>query len=49
LGFAGEVVVEELGFAFESFEGVVAEGGEEVAVEGLSVAVEGGLFEVAAG
>ena len=34
---------------FEVLEGVVAEGGEEVAVEGLPVAIEGGLFEAAAG
>ena len=47
--FLADVAVDQFRVRFEVLEGVLAEGGEEVPVEGLPVAVEGGLFEAAPG
>jgi hypothetical protein len=42
-----DIAVDQLGVRFEVLEGVPAERGEEVPVEGLPVAVQGGLLEAA--
>ena len=49
LEFLADVAVDQFGVCFELVEGVLAEGGEEVPVEGLPVAVEGGELEPASG